>query len=207
MCDLPPRVGCRYHDEVAKAKRGAPVIQRTLDTTLDQLGRVGYVALRVEDVAQKAGVHKTTVYRRWPTKEALVRAALLSLVEREGGRTIPDTGTLRGDLTQLLERKRRFATSPHGCAIIRVLGDSGSDPELLAIVRSLREARDVVIETFLRRERDRGTIRPEVDVRLAMELIQLALERTPWDRKAGPRIKALVDILLHGIASAKKLRN
>ena len=55
--------------------RGAPIVRRTLAAAVDELGRVGYVDLRVEDVARRAKVNKTTVYRRWPTKEDLVRAA------------------------------------------------------------------------------------------------------------------------------------
>ena len=43
--------------------------------TLEELALVGYGALRVEDVAARAAVNKTTVYRRWPEKVALVRDA------------------------------------------------------------------------------------------------------------------------------------
>ena len=55
--------------------RGAPVVHAVLEATLDELGLVGYGALSVEQVATRAGVNKTTVYRRWPTKAALVERA------------------------------------------------------------------------------------------------------------------------------------
>lgn len=48
-----------------------------LAATLDALAVVGYPSLRLEDVATRAGVHKTTVYRHWPTKAELVTDALL----------------------------------------------------------------------------------------------------------------------------------
>ena len=70
-----------------------------LGATADLLAEVGYEALTFEAVAQRAGVHKTTVYRRWPTKPDLVadaaRERSVQLVE------VPDTGTLLGDLTAL----------------------------------------------------------------------------------------------------------
>ena len=75
-----------------KERRGEPVIRRALAATLRELARVGYAALRFEEVAGRAGVNKTTVYRRWPDKQALVRAALLSLSDRQHDRSMPDEG-------------------------------------------------------------------------------------------------------------------
>ena len=54
--------------------RGEPVVRGILAAALEELASAGYRALRIEDVATRAGVNKTTVYRRWPTKEDLVRA-------------------------------------------------------------------------------------------------------------------------------------
>ena len=76
-----------------------------LGATADLLAEVGYEELTVEAVARRAGVHKTTVYRRWPTKPDLVadaaRERSVQLVE------VPDTGSLRGDLTALGAGGRR----------------------------------------------------------------------------------------------------
>ena len=54
---------------------------------------LGYASLRVEDVAARAGVNKTTIYRRWPAKSDLVIAALDAL--RDQTQIDPDTGSLR----------------------------------------------------------------------------------------------------------------
>jgi AcrR family transcriptional regulator len=48
------------------------VVRGVMEATLAELALTGYGALRIEDVAVRAGVNKTTVYRRWPTKEELV---------------------------------------------------------------------------------------------------------------------------------------
>jgi len=57
-------------------------VSRVLETTLEVLGRVGYASLRVEDIATRAGVNKTTIYRRWPSRADLVVAALTTLAGR-----------------------------------------------------------------------------------------------------------------------------
>src|SRR4051794_31864923 len=86
----------RPNDKRRPLVRGEPVVRGVLGAALEELGRRGYGALKIDDVAMRAGVNKTTVYRRWPTKEDLVRAALLSITADRF--VIPDTGSLRSDL-------------------------------------------------------------------------------------------------------------
>jgi AcrR family transcriptional regulator len=76
--------------------RSERVRSSVLRATQELLAQDGYEALRVEDVASRAGVHKTTIYRRWPTKADLVMAVV---DERSVERVpVPDTGSLEGDL-------------------------------------------------------------------------------------------------------------
>src|SRR5262245_40170336 len=82
--------------------RGEAVVRGVLTAALEELGQTGYGALRIEDVAARAGVNKTTVYRRWPTKEDLVRAALLAMTVDKF--VVPNTGSLRGDLLEMARR-------------------------------------------------------------------------------------------------------
>ena len=79
--------------------RGEAVVQRVLAATMEELALVGYRALRVEDVAARADVNKTTVYRRWPEKRALVRDALGCIADRK--MQAPETGALRSDLLSI----------------------------------------------------------------------------------------------------------
>jgi len=185
------------------AARGAPVVRRTVKAALDELARVGYASLRIEDVAARARVNKTTVYRRWPTKEALVRDALLSLADRYDGFLVPDTGSLRGDLTVIVKRQLRFAKSPDGRAIVCVLNEGGSDPSLQAITRSLRGNRDLVVRAVLERARARGALRRGVDLTLFVQLLQAACDRLRAEHTpAGSRfVHALVTLLLDGALS------
>ena len=77
----------------APRRRGAPVVEQVLDLALEELARVGYHRLSVPAVAARAGLNKTSVYRRWPTKGALVGAALAGALGHDA--PLPDTGALR----------------------------------------------------------------------------------------------------------------
>jgi AcrR family transcriptional regulator len=79
--------------------RSARVRAAVQAAALDELADTGYADLTIEAVAERAGVHRTTIYRRWPNKRALVLAALLDYASDQ--LTIPDTADLRRDL-QLL---------------------------------------------------------------------------------------------------------
>ncbi len=80
--------------------RSARVVAAVHAAALELLEEVGFEDLQLSDVAKRAQVNKTTVYRRWPTKAALV-ADLLASFTRTTVAT-PDTGSLQGDLEQLL---------------------------------------------------------------------------------------------------------
>jgi len=181
-------------------------VRRTLEATLDELARVGYASLRIEDVADRADVNKTTIYRRWPTKEALVRDALLSLAEGEDSFVVPDTGSLRGDLTVIIKRKLAFGRSPKGKAILRVVNEATPDDPLLAITRSLRANGEIVMLAVLERARARGTLRASVDTTLFVQLLQLACDRIRSNpTSASPRfVSGLVDLLVDGARTHPK---
>ncbi|MUL75757.1 TetR/AcrR family transcriptional regulator [Mycobacterium sp. CBMA226] len=68
--------------------------------TLELLAELGYESLQLSDVAKRAEVNKTTVYRRWPTKAALIADLLTSFTKSTVA--TPDTGSLQEDLEALL---------------------------------------------------------------------------------------------------------
>ena len=109
--------------------RSERVRSNVLAATQELLAEGGYDALRVDDVATRAGVHKTTVYRRWPTKAALVMAVLDS---RSAERVpVPDTGSLEGDLRQFARSIVGNLTTAGGPRLTRTLVTAAdSSPEL-----------------------------------------------------------------------------
>lgn len=79
--------------------RSARVREAVLAATLDELVQGGYASLSVEAVACRAGVHKTTVYRRWPTLDDLLLDALTTWSAE--ALPAPDTGNIETDLLAL----------------------------------------------------------------------------------------------------------
>jgi AcrR family transcriptional regulator len=99
--------------------RTAKVRTAVLTATMAALVEHGYESLNVEDVAQRAGVHKTTVYRRWPSKAELVADAVR---ERSADRVeVPDTGSFAGDLAALARAVVANIGSADGFAMIQNL--------------------------------------------------------------------------------------
>ena len=156
--------GTRRTGGIHTRGRAARVITEVLRATAEELGRVGYAALRIEDVAVRSGVNKTTIYRRWPTKGELVGATLRRIA---GDQAAPDTGTLRGDLLEHIRRLVAWATSPTGRGVMRMMQAESADLEVEAIARAIRK------ENYERRMApiQRGILRGELPVGTNAELV------------------------------------
>src|SRR5262249_24075462 len=81
--------------------RGWRVVEKVLEATLEELSDKGYGALSIEDVAARAGVAKTTIYRRWPAKADLALDAMRRVADSVV--VVGDTGALRSDLIAMLK--------------------------------------------------------------------------------------------------------
>ncbi|WP_431972392.1 TetR/AcrR family transcriptional regulator [Nocardia sp. bgisy134] len=86
--------------------------------TLELLIQRGYHGFEIPDAAHNAGVHPTTIYRRWQGKQDLVADAMLAHMEQQIH--VPDTGSLRGDLTELLHEVTAVLAQPPLLALLRV---------------------------------------------------------------------------------------
>jgi AcrR family transcriptional regulator len=176
--------------------RSERVLRAVLDTTITELARVGYVALRVEDVASAAGVAKTTIYRRFVTKRDLVEAAF----RRVGGfhEPPPQTGNVREDLFVLARRALRFRRTPEGAAISRLLSTE-TDDDLERLRASLGEARREERVWVLQAAVDRGELPLATEVNLLAEMIFLPLQmkRLPVGREL-PMLRTMIDIVVTG---------
>jgi AcrR family transcriptional regulator len=181
--------------------RGEPVVQRVLSMTLDLLADVGFAALRIDDVAVRAGVNKTTVYRRWPTKEALVRAALLTIPGEDI--RAPETGSLRGDLVALGRRVADVASQPKYQTLTRMIVAEGPGSELGAIAQSLRESYEPLRQHVVGEAVARGEVANEREGRLIVEVFDAAIHFRFFILKIGidgGYIEDVVDLLLGGRA-------
>jgi AcrR family transcriptional regulator len=91
-----------------------------------ELYREGHVAFGVAEVAERSGVHRATVYRRWPTRAQLLREALTLYTSKV---VLADSGSLRHDLRLLAEQLAVIFSDPLVVAMNGAIA-SGSDPEL-----------------------------------------------------------------------------
>src|ERR1700758_824777 len=99
-----------------------------LRATVELLAETGYPGLLVSAIAERAGTSKPAIYRRWPSKAHLVHDAVFPI----GAATeLPDTGTLPGDLREMVRRTMAFLTTPAArAALPGLVGEMAADPTL-----------------------------------------------------------------------------
>jgi AcrR family transcriptional regulator len=189
---------CRGRPRSAEADRAI------LDATLDILAADGYRSLTMAGVAHDAGVSTATLYRRWASKEDLVMGALAYVAELRSP-AVPDTGTLRGDLTELLNRMTDMFTDRSGRIVEGLLSETLRNKELgETIRRRFTEPRLQELGTILRRAAERGEIAPVPDVSVALSLIigpihqRLLVSGEPVNRRV---VGHLVDLLVRAFGS------
>jgi AcrR family transcriptional regulator len=141
-----------------------------LTSTLELLEEVGFVELKIEAVAARAGVGKTTIYRWWPNKAVLVADSFMSSVIRET--RFPDTGSVREDLRAQMQRLAGIFRGQRGRILRSLVGGGQSDPELIAAFRN-RWLIPRRAEAFgiLQRAIDRGQLPRDVDRNLLLDTL------------------------------------
>ena len=171
----PEQQDYRAGAEVAPARgRGRPRSEEAdraiLAATLKMVAAHGVTATTIEGIAAEAGVGKTTIYRRWQSKNDLIVAAVAEMAPRGDP---PDTGTLYGDLKALAELQRqRLAGTGLLTVAPRVLAESMNDPELHqgfldSVINPLRG----LIRLFVQRAVDRGDLRPDLNVEALVDIL------------------------------------
>jgi AcrR family transcriptional regulator len=175
-----------------------------LEATLALLVEVGYSSLTVEGVAQRAGVGKATIYRRWPSKLPLVIEAFRQLPGFEEA----DTGDLATDLEQMLKSYlRTYHTSPLGAVVPSLAGELPHNPELMELFAPVVKARRQPLIHAFQRAIARGEIPADTDLDLAADLIFGPITvRTFFTRaRLGPRsVRPIVEMALEGVRRARK---
>lgn len=144
-----------------------------VQAALAGLAEHGYDRLSMDDVAARAGVGKAAIYRRWRSKAAMVAAALTWWREQLGPLTIPDTGTLRGDVDALVAAVPETGDVAGAAAIILDVATAATrDPAIaevleLHVLARLRE----VLTAVLGQATARGEIPAGRNLALAPDII------------------------------------
>jgi AcrR family transcriptional regulator len=150
--------------------RSARVRAAVLQATTEMLAEGGYGRLSVDEVADRAGVHKTTIYRRWATKPELVLDALLARSDEVI--ELPDTDDLESDLLVCLRSVVANVTSPLGQALVAAtIRTSGERGELAQLRHRFWDERFDRARMRLERAKKEGDLPPETDTALVVEAL------------------------------------
>jgi AcrR family transcriptional regulator len=188
------------------APRGRPRSQQAdraiLTATVELLADRGLAAMSIEEVAARAGVGKTTIYRRWPSKGLLALDAFVTSFREE--QPLPDTGTLRGDLIAALRGWVRAVTqTPMGPMLTSLIAAAQYDPELRGawrerVLEPLRRQHRIMLDRAV----SRGEIPASVDTEVVLDLFfgaaehRLLLGHLPM---TDAFIGEVVEVILAGI--------
>jgi len=161
--------------QVEQPRRGRPRSEAArkgiLAATAELLLSHGLESVSMDEVAERAGVSKATIYRWWPTKESL---ALEALLDEWDTPSLPrETGSLRGDLLALIRPWiKRLRARPYGRVVAALITEAQTDPEFAPVYRARfverrREPARVLFSLAI----DRGEIPADTDVEIALDLI------------------------------------
>lgn len=192
MANTEPRVG-----EQRPGGRAARVRSDVLAAASELLMEVGYDKTSVEDVAARAGVHKTTVYRRWPTKPELIAAAVGAQAAENV--PVPDTGSVVGDLQAFAREIVANVGSEGGTRRSRSLvAAAATSDEVADNMHALWAERLAISATIVERAIERGELPPGSDPNLIIETligpiwVRLLLTGEPINNDLADRVSLLV---------------
>lgn len=183
--------------------RSARADHAILDAALELLLQQGFEGMSIEEVAELAGVGKATIYRRWPSKDDLVIAAVCCMDEDI---EIPDTGSLHGDLSAMLDAKRVKADMMWP-AMARIIGEAVSNPHFMEVYwNTVIKPRRAVGARVIERAKARGEIRADVDSELIIDMLagfiiyRMMVVRDHFERPSE-LADQIVDTLFRGIVA------
>ncbi len=183
--------------------RSAAADLSILEAATAILAERGLSGMSMEEVAARAGVGKATVYRRWPTRGALALDAFMA--EFRSQLSVPDTGTLRGDLLAALRSwSRAVTTSRAGRMLAGLIAEAQRDPQLATAWRErvfdpLRAQHRILVERAVRR----GEIRAGTDADVVLDLVfgaayhRLLQGHLPLNDRFARQV---VDLVMDGLA-------
>ena len=178
--------------------------QAILQATLDLLAEVGYESMSIEAIASRAGVGKTTIYRRYTSKEELVADAIESLREEL---PIPDTGSFWGDMDILINNAAKKIDSPLGRQTLAlIISTASSNPQFAEVYwTKYTKLRREALSKVLKRAKSRSEIHKDADIELIIDLLSgslyYALIFKPITEPVEAYMRRTMNLLLKGVRS------
>jgi len=137
-----------------------PRIQRSKDAVLGETQRLlaesGIGRVSIDEVSRRSGVAKTTIYRHWPSRSALLLEACSTMGEPLA---TPDTGSLRGDFTVLASQLAEHLRDANWAAVVPSIVDAAErDPALGELYTRLHDAMMAPFLSVAERGKKRGEL-------------------------------------------------
>jgi AcrR family transcriptional regulator len=174
-----------------------------VDAAVSVLFEQGMQQFSVAAVAARAGVHETSIYRRWGTRESLIVDALLATSSQVV--PIPDTGSVRDDLTELARAVAAYLSQPAGATIVRAAAMNVDDQTVAEARQRFWESRIQLASVIVERGIARGELASTTDAHLVMETViaplhmRVLLTHAPID---DGFIRRLVDLVCDGLTGS-----
>ncbi len=172
--------------------------RRIAQAALDVFGDAGWAGFAMETVARRAGVGKASLYLRWSGKEALLTDAVTVRFPQVAD---ADTGTVRGDLTELAAQMLDLYAGRSSRAALRLSLEAELIPGVAEYYAGLRRSAVLAARAIVRRAVERGELAPDVPETLLLDTLtggaMMHALTTPPERRA--------DLARHSRAHAKRL--
>ncbi len=198
--------GSRVVETSPRPRPGRPRSEESrtavLRATSELLHEVGLRAMTTEEIANRSGASKATIYKWWPNKYAVAIDAFLSEMMAES--RDPDTGSARDDLTAVMRGLLHFYTGPSGRVFAQLVGEAQADPSIQQELRAnLVDSRRELFRTIWDRGVERGELRADLDPEAALDLVigpalyRLMIGHAPMCEDAADQ---LVDAAIRGLS-------
>jgi AcrR family transcriptional regulator len=175
------------------------VVEKILRHALEELTVRGAAGFRVENVAKAADVNKTTIYRRWPTKEGLIKAALGSGMPGEGenppAKSRGEGGGIKLEFLALSAEYRAWMVSPVGKSFLQLQAGPPPAPALRQMIKGWKSARRAPLERFARTSGLKAGLPREAFV----DAWEGALLKRRPEKENAKATGALADLLLRAV--------
>jgi AcrR family transcriptional regulator len=181
--------------------RSAQSHQAMLRAALELLAEVGFNAMSIEAIAARAGVGKTTIYRRYTSKAELIADAIESVREEI---ILPDTGTLWGDIEALIQNAAQITLSPIGRQTVSmIISSASSNPQFAQIywtkyLHPRRKTFAVVLEQAKARNEIQANLDPDLVFDTMSGIMLYALIFPPTTESWSAYVRRALDLMLRG---------
>jgi AcrR family transcriptional regulator len=176
--------------------------RKALAAAADLICERGVANLTIEEVANRSGVAKTTIYRHWPERAGLVLDTVRSCF---GHVPTPDTGTLRGDLEAYFGGMMEVDLSGPVAKLMPALVDAaGRDAEIEVLMDRIALERQRPIHDIVERAQERGELPPDLDQRVVVGTIvgPIVFRKLVWRQPLDAAyVKGCLDVAIAGLAA------